>query len=151
MRSFSFAVLALVAAGCGSPEPEVNLPEGWEEAARLTDFSQSDCDGDPGEGFGRTQDLDVTLSTGFAAVSWTNTVFRCDQPLEAYVRRTNRVEVLVQPVEMNPEEPARCDCYYNLDFALNVTEADTEFAFYVRRDEAGGPSAPALVGELTVQ
>jgi len=152
MRPLSFLVLSLVTAGCGgASDPEPNLPPSWETATRLGDFTQSACDGDPGEEPERTQEINMTLSTGFASVSWTNAPFRCEQPLEAYVRRTDTVEILVQPIDMSPAEPARCDCFYNLDFALNVTEEDTVFTFFVRRDEAGGPSAPARVGQLTVE
>jgi hypothetical protein len=143
----SFAMVSLVLAGCSKAS---NLPDGWEDAALLLDFSQTACQGTVGEVEERTQEVGVTLRSGSAVVLWSNVVFRCDQAVEAYVRRGTSVDILVQPVDLLPEAPARCDCYYELDFAFNVDDADRRFSFYVRRDEVGGPSRPSLVGSIVI-
>ncbi|TVQ88727.1 MAG: hypothetical protein EA397_16150 [Deltaproteobacteria bacterium] len=128
------------------------LPEGWEDAARLADFSQSACmdDGDSASDEEPVEVIHVRAQPGVAIVHWADVTFRCDQPLEAYVRRGQRVDVLVQPIDLLPEGAARCDCRYELDFAINIDEGDRSFGFYVRRDELAGPSSPSLVGTVTV-
>ena len=141
-------VLAVVAVGCGGGS---NLPEGWEDALLLQDFSQSECVGDPDDGVERTQSVDLSVRSGGAFVAWTNVLFRCDQALEAYVRRGDSVDVLVQPIDLNPADPARCDCFYDLDLSFNVSDSERRFGFYTRRDEVGGPSSPSLLGNLVIE
>ncbi|MFK7930396.1 MAG: hypothetical protein AB8H79_19565, partial [Myxococcota bacterium] len=61
----------------------------------------------------------------------------------------NGVDILVQPVEMNPDIVAGCDCLYDLSIGFNGTESTTKFTFFKRGDELGGPSSPALIFELS--
>ena len=141
------AVLWLIS--CGGADSI--LPEGWEEAARLADFSQTACldEVDTSSDEEPVEEIHVRAQPGVAIVNWTHVTFRCDQPLEAYVRRGQRIDVLVQPVDLLPEGAARCDCRYELDFALNIDDGDRTFGFYVRRDELAGPSSPSLGGTVT--
>lgn len=142
-------MLLLLTACGGEDEPE--LPPGWEEATLLVDFGQTECTGDPIDEQ-RTAEINGNILSGAIRVTWTNAVFRCEQALEAYTRRDGtRIDLLVQPVELMPEEVARCDCYYDLDAGFNVPEDLATVGFYTRRDEVGGPSSPNLVGTLTVQ
>lgn len=153
MRALAFLVLPLIVTACGGGggEPEPNLPTGWEEASRLADFSQSACGGDPADDPTRTAGVDLLIASGAATTTMTNIVFRCDQPLEAWVRRTDTVDLLVQPIDVNPVDPARCDCFYDLEFSFNVFEDESTFVFYLRRDEAGGPSRPSELGRVTAE
>jgi hypothetical protein len=153
MRALSIPLLVVGAllAGCGGEEGP-NLPVGWEEATLLIDFGQTACLGDPLDDPEATQEINASLLSGSARITWTNALFRCEQDVEAYIRRDGtRVDVLVQPVEILPEQIARCDCYYDLDMSFNVDDSLTAIGFYTRNDEIGGPSSPSLVGTLTVQ
>jgi hypothetical protein len=142
------SVLLVVAAGCSGGS---NLPEGWEDALLAQDFEQSECVGTPDDGVERTQTVDVSVRSGGAYVTWTNVLFRCDQALEAYVRRGDSVDVLLQPVDLNPADPARCDCFYDVALSFNVSDTERRLGFYTRRDEVGGPSSPSLVGNLVIE
>ena len=56
--------------------------------------------------------------------------------------------LLVQPVDMEPDTVARCDCLYDLDIQWNIEESLETLKVYKRADEYGGPSTPALFGQL---
>lgn len=147
-----FAVVTLplfLAVACGEPEPE--LPEGWEEAEPVVEFSQSPCGGDP-VAEPQDQSINVTTGGGTADVVWENARFRCDQAVEGFLRRTaGALDLLVQPTDLNPDEVARCDCYYTLNAGFNTADSDRTFTFYTRADEVGGPSSPSRVGSVTVE
>lgn len=139
-------LLPLVIA-CGEDGPD--LPEGWEEAEPILEFEQSDCGADPSEGY--ETGINVQVSSGAADVTWTNQPFRCEQPVEAYIRREGAgIDVLVQPVEIHPEEVVRCDCLYDLGMGFNMSDSETSITFYTRNDEAGGPSSPSRIGTVTI-
>ena len=142
--------MLLLLTACGG-EDGPDLPVGWEEAELLVDFGQSACAGDPTEG-ARDVEINGAINSGAIRITWTNAVFRCEQDVEAYIRREGTtIDLLVQPVEILPEEVARCDCYYDLDAGFNVADDLSAITFYTRRDEVGGPSSPNRVGTLTVQ
>lgn len=148
MHKLLFAA-TLGLASCTSDNP--NLPEDWQEALLLSDFMQTTCRGEPGDGEEHPEEVGVVVRSGAAFVTWTNVLFRCDQDLEAWVRRSGTaVDVLVQPIDLNPEAPARCDCFYDLDLSFNLSDQERQLSFYTRRDEAGGPSSPTQVGSLTI-
>lgn len=142
-----FAVVVLLVA-CGGQES--NLPEGWEEASLIVDFAQTVCLDEVDSDEEIVEEIRVNAQSGAAVISWKNVVFRCEQPLEAYLRRGNQLDVLVQPVDLFPEDIVRCDCRYDLDFAFNIGEGERRFGFFVRRDQVGGSSSPSLVGTVVI-
>ena len=93
----------ILALGACSSGP--NLPEGWEDAELLNDFTQSECGGEPGTA---TEEFNAFKAPPSLEITWTNTAFRCEQPVEGYLRRLGVThELLVQPVDMEPDTVAR--------------------------------------------
>lgn len=144
MRACLVWPLLLVA--CGEPEPE--MPEGWEDATLLVDFTQSDCAGDPGSA---QEEILVQVTLPTVRVNWDKTLFRCDQAVEAYLRQGDgNVDLLVQPVDLNPEQVARCDCLYDLEARFNGDETLGSVTLYKRNDEVGGPSTPVQITSVVL-
>lgn len=139
------AMPASMLVGCGESGP--NLPEGWEEAELIREFTQSECMGEPpADGA-----IEVQGGIGTLTVTWENAAFRCEQSIEAYVRRNGvSHDILIQPVEMNPETVARCDCLYNLELGYNVSDEVSSVTLYTRPDEYGGPSSPQNIGTINL-
>lgn len=139
MLSRALLVLPLLIACGGGPD----LPEGWEDAELIAEFNQSDCQGDPPAG----GQVDAQLGPGTLSITWQDATFRCDQPVEGYVKRIGVThEILVQPVDLLPDEYARCDCLYDLDWRYNVNEDLETVTLFSRRDEIGGASSPQTIG-----
>lgn len=119
-----------------------DLPSGWEAAEPLDDFSQGPC-GDTGavvlaasvEGEGVRLD---------AAPVWG----RCEQELSGWWQEGGSgAEVLVQPVDMEPDTVAKCSCAYDLSMA--VPTGATSLDVYQRGDRYGGDE-PTVQGLGTV-
>ncbi len=119
-----------------------DLPEGWEDAAPIEDFSQKACDGSPYEEYETT----VTAAPEGDATrfEWENAHFRCAQDVEGFYRFDGPLlQVLVQPVDMHPSVVAGCDCLYNIDFS--VEGADDGWELWRRWDALNEPNDPVLV------
>jgi len=145
-RSLTLVPVAVLAMACSSGP---NLPEGWEEAELVNDFQQSECTGEPGTG--ATEEINGVADATTMELSWTNTEFRCEQKVEAYLKRLGVThELLVQPVEMEPDEVANCDCLYDLDAQWNISGDLESVRIFKRVDEFGGPSAPAQIAQLNL-
>jgi hypothetical protein len=132
-------------AACDTPD----LPEGWEDAERIEDFTQAACDqGDTGAPVitGEQQDGDVALTVGPVG-------FRCAQDVEGYWMPTGDAgaSVLVQPIDMNPTSVAKCDCLY--DLALTIpTATPVTMEVYKRWDRHGDDDPqPVAIGTVEVQ
>jgi hypothetical protein len=139
--------LSLVFALACSAEPASPLPVGWELAREISDFTQGACLDDGSQEPGS---IGVFIQNATAFVTWARVSFRCDQPLTAYARFGTMIDVLVQPVDLHPDAPARCDCLYTLDFAFEVDSDVERFNFYIRHDEHAGPTLPELTGTIVV-
>lgn len=119
-----------------------DLPEGWEDAERIADFSQSPCSGDPYEGPEAT--VTTSVDDGATAFVYDAAQFRCSQDVEGFARIDGDVlGVLVQPVDMNPSSIAKCDCLYRLEFT--VPEWDGAWEVWRRWDAINDPNDPELV------
>lgn len=143
------AVLALLLlAACGP-----DLPEGWEDAEPVEDFTQDPCD-DTG---GTPPEVEATVTASVAdpglRVVGDDVRFRCDQAVEAFYQADGEtVDVLVQPRNMNPRTVARCDCFYRIEAGIPEASPAT-VRLYRRSDHYGGDdgeSAPSLVGTAEV-
>jgi hypothetical protein len=144
----SLALLVLL----GACEPD--LPDGWEDAVAVDDFTQDDCDdtgGDP-------PDLETTVTAsedepGLRVVG-NNVQFRCAQDVEGFYQRSGEaVDVLVQPVDMNPESVLKCDCYYRIEAGI-PEEPPATVSLYRRWDlhgqHDGETTLPVLLGTVEV-
>src|SRR5262249_34781658 len=141
--------LALVLAGCGG---SADLPAGWEGAERIADFSQNACSGDS---FGETvhEKVVVAALNGSVRVEYDDAQFRCNQNVEGFARTSSGgLDVLVQPVDMDPTEVARCDCLYDVSMTIDgLATGATKVGVYRRWDNINTPNDPVRVGSSTVE
>jgi len=141
-------MLILVAfAACGA-----DLPEGWEDARRVAALEQSACAGDPygadDTGGGPDERVEASASADGLAVSYLEAHFRCAQDVAGWYRTPDGdVDVLVQPVDMNPRSVAKCDCLYDVTFTVPV-QAPVTLTLYRRWDNLNDPNEPVLVGTV---
>src|SRR5262245_1225801 len=106
---FCFSSLVLLA--CGGEEWD--LPDGWDDAEKLSDFMQMPCDQSSLER--PDEAVRASPSGKQIQVEYLHAHFRCQQDVEAFVReRGAALDVLVQPIEMDVTTPVRCDCRYDL-------------------------------------
>jgi hypothetical protein len=141
------------AAGCGP-----DLPSGWEEAELVAELKQSPC----GDGGSTPTGIGTGTGTGTVAdqvsvqfedpvhVEYLGAIFRCAQEVEAYALADgDRLDLLVQPVDMHPSEVARCDCAY--DVTMDVAEYEgvpTEVRVFQRGDALNDPNDPVEVDTI---
>ncbi len=135
-------ILALLA--CGA-----DLPEGWEDAQPVDDFTQSDCDGSPYD-TGWSEAMTASAADPGIRVVGEPVHFRCAQDVEAFYRTASgAIDVLIQPVDMNPKAVAGCDCLYRVE--AGIPEAPpAEVSLYRRWDNINEPNEPVLIGTATV-
>lgn len=120
-----------------------DLPEGWEDALVVEDFTQGQCQGDPYGDYDETVTAEVQGAD--LAFDWRQAPFRCEQDVEGFYRTEgDRLQVLVQPRDMHPTSVAKCDCLYDLTFA--VPDWDGPWDAYRRWDAINDPNEPVLVG-----
>jgi hypothetical protein len=76
--------------------------------------------------------------------------FRCEQPVEAYLREeAQSLELLVQPIDMNPDAVAGCDCRYQISMQISLDSDAHQLTLFRRWDNLNAPNPPVRVGELT--
>lgn len=145
MRRFLSLGAGVAVAAC------VNLPEGWEDARRVPDFTQSDCDGSPYDTAQAEPELTATEGgDGALAVSAEPLTFRCAQDVEGFWKESGGLgELLVQPKDMHPSAVAGCDCLYRIDARVQTDGVDT-VAVWRRWDDLNEPNDPIKVGEAAV-
>jgi hypothetical protein len=132
-------------AGCGP-----DLPAGWEDATPVDALTQSACDGTPYEDFDERVESDLTGDP--LSVDVFETPFRCAQEVEAFWKRDgDRIEVLVQPIDMNPRVVAGCDCLYDLSITVTETgEPSTALEVWRRWDALNDPNEPVSIGSIAL-
>lgn len=145
MNRWMLAASTLGLAACGP-----DLPAGWEDARPVTSLVQSECDGSPlkkahderVEGDITASPLEVVLREGH---------FRCAQDVEGFYKLSGTgVDVLVQPVDMNPRVVAACDCLYDVEMtvALEVDLAPDAVTVFRRWDNLNDDNDPVEIGSL---
>lgn len=141
--------------GCSSStEPgtgsNADLPVGWENAKPVTGLVQVECAGAEldfkGEG--------ATFVAGFGKldVTYDKAHFRCEQSVEGYFQTSEQaLEIIVQPVDMNPSSVARCDCAYGITLTVQPLEAG-EFSttLFRRWDSLNEPNDPVEIASELV-
>lgn len=134
---------ALLLAGCGN-----DLPPGWEGAERIEDLYQRECSGDPYTGGDERVEAEATPDA--IGVDYLDAHFRCEQKVEGFFKTSgDRVDVLVQPIDMNPSAVAACDCLYDIRMTLPVT-APATVTLYRRWDALNEPNDPVEIGSVDV-
>ena len=137
-------VLLVVAGGCAGAD----LPAGWEDAERIA-VTQSECAGNPYE---RNQEA-MQASPHGAGIDlvYQKAHFRCEQTVEAFVRTEGeRIDLLFQPVDMEPGTVAACDCLYDLTVSLEADPGAREVTVYRRWDNLNTPNDPVPIGSASV-
>lgn len=154
-RSVIFALCGALALGCGGRSgpslASVDLPAGWEDAKRVTQLTQDDCSGSPYEG--ADERISVTPGTGKLAIDYQEAHFRCEQDVEGFYRSTgSALDVLVQPIDMDPDSVAACDCLYDVTIGIDpVAPGSRQVTVYRRWDNINDPNDPVRIGSEDVE
>ena len=152
MKSAFVLVFVCGLPSCGTDESDApagsaDLPAGWEDADRIPVLTQTECreaEGDPVEAISAVSGPDGLR------VEYLQAHFRCAQAVEGFFRETDGgLDLLIQPVEMNPESVAKCLCRYDLGMSLSGNDAD-EVTVYRRWDNLNRDNDPVRVGSAPV-
>jgi hypothetical protein len=134
---------------CTSPDYP-DLPKGWEDAERVSHFLQLACpgaDSEPGD-----ERMDVRGAEREVLIEYYDAPFRCAQELEAYSKESgSQLDVLVQPVDMHPENVTKCDCLYELHLLVETWQ-ERRYAvdLYRRWDHFNSDNDPVEVASTEV-
>lgn len=156
LPDIAYLGLVLSLAACSSTEataPAADLPSSFTGALRLTDFHQAECDGSPygDAGSALRERIEGTVEGHSILATYVGAHFRCAQDVEGFVRTSaSALDVLVQPVDMNPASIAKCDCLYRITFSVPATEGHHVLSLYRRWDHKSGSDQPTRIGSLTV-
>lgn len=128
-----------------------DLPAGWEGAEPVEDLVQRECAGSPYD-----TGVEPTVTSALddpLLVSATAVPFRCAQDVEGFWRQVGPiVDVLVQPIDMDPREVAGCDCLYDLEVTVGSPDPDTtEVVLWRRGDNWNDPNGPEEVGHVAAE
>jgi hypothetical protein len=117
----------------------------------VAELTQAECSGSPLDN--RNEQVSFTPSKGKVDIDYQEAHFRCAQDVEGFFRTTGSgIDVLVQPVDMNPDSVARCDCLYDITILLDpVTPGQHAVAVYRRWDNINEDNEPVRIGGETVQ
>jgi hypothetical protein len=136
-------LLLTAALGCASSDPD--LPAGWEGAQRIEHFEQHPC-GDSALN-APAEMIDVEAAQDGIRVDYEHAHFRCEQDVEGYLRETGtKLDVLVQPIDMNPKAVAACDCTYAVAMTLPAKSGQHEVTVYRRWDNINDDNDPVKIG-----
>ena len=143
MRIAYLTALVLLA-GCAP-----DLPEEWEDARHIDDFTQEECDGSPMD-TGWESTVSASVGTPGLRVVGDNLPFRCEQEVEGFYRVDgDAVDILVQPVNMDPRSVANCDCLYKVEAGIPEDPPAT-VTLYRRWDSINDENNPVMVGTVEV-
>lgn len=148
MRNRISGIAALLLVGCGGAD----LPEGWEDAEAIEGLTQSECNA---SAYDETvkEALVATPERGAVHVEYRAAHFRCAQEVEGFVRMAGgKVDVLVQPVDMDPSGVAGCDCRYDVGMKIKgLSKRVVGVELYRRWDNHNEPNDPVKIGSAEVQ
>lgn len=153
MQTLSVSLSALLAyafalAACSSDLGK-DLPQGWEDAAQAKNLVQEVC---PGSEDFTDEHASFAGGEGSIAVDYQHAHFRCEQDVEGFFKvGDGTVEMLVQPIDMNPSAVAGCDCGYNITFLAEPVAAGTmQTTLYRRWDAINNPNDPVPIASAAV-
>lgn len=147
----------IAALGCTDATYGVpDLPDDWQGATHVDRLTQSACGSDPTQGL--PEAINLSTDAGTIEVAYAHAPFRCTQDVEAYLRKQqDTLDVLVQPVNLNPPVIARCSCQYDLSLVLpalkreHLAAGHYQVNVFRRADHIGDESSePVAVGTGTV-
>ncbi|MEQ1570071.1 MAG: hypothetical protein ABMA64_30840 [Myxococcota bacterium] len=138
-------MMVLTLFACG-----VDLPPGWEDAVPVESLAQQPCGGSPYD-TGISSIVTAELAADPLTVDATAVPFRCAQDVEGFWKESgDQVDVLVQPIDMDPRQVAGCDCLYDLAIVVGSPDAAPSAVTLWRRwDSLNDPNDPVKVGEVT--
>jgi hypothetical protein len=148
--SITLCLALLVAAGCTDSDSGANadLPSGWEGAKKIADFTQMECDGGSDES---EESIAVEGVAGGIELAYDHARFRCSQDVEGFARRSEgQLDILIQPVDMNPSSVAKCDCTYDIVAKVAAAAGEHTVTVYRRPDNIGGEHDPVKVDSADV-
>jgi hypothetical protein len=152
LAPLAFFVPLLIACGGSDDRPvSADLPVGWESAKRVAELVQLECSGSPYDN--PNERVSFNAGTGKLGIDYREAHFRCVQDVEGFSREAGaRIDVLVQPIDMNPQSVAACDCLYDITILLDpVTSGAHDVAVYRRWDNLNDPNEPIRIGGGSVQ
>lgn len=143
-------VFLAVCVGCADVDTaEYDLPLGWEDSRLVSSFivelsadscveSEECARVEPSFGGGRSSLL----------VDVFGLRFRCEQDTHAFFKIADTVaDFLVQPVDMDPESVAKCDCDYDVAMVVDgISVGVVDVNVYRRWDNWSGPNDPVPIG-----
>jgi hypothetical protein len=141
-------LFASLAAGCLA---EPDFPEGWEEAAPVASFTRAACGDDTYLEDGDER-VEASGALGTVSVSYLDAHFRCDQEVEGFqLLEGDTLSILVQPIDMDPRETARCDCLYDIELAVEDLPAGALTVDVFRRwDNLNDDNDPVFIASVGV-
>ena len=130
---------SVLVSGCSE-----DLPPGWEGAEHVTKLTQSECGGNAYE-----SESSATFLPGKRKLTleYEHAHFRCQQEVEGFYKDAGgMLEVLVQPVDMDPGEVASCDCIYDIDIVIeSLASGSRQAILYRRGDNINVPNDPVVI------
>ncbi|WP_438013794.1 hypothetical protein WMF18_22980 [Sorangium sp. So ce315] len=148
MRNTMAGIGMLLGIGCGGAD----LPEGWEDATAIEGLTQSEC---KASAYDETvkETLAATPERGAVRLDYGAAHFRCDQEVEGFVRIAGgKMDVLVQPVDMDPGAVAGCDCRYDIGMTIEgLSKGAVAVELYRRWDNLNEPNDPVKIGAAEVE
>jgi len=152
LAPISFFVLLLVACGGSDDQPvSADLPLGWESAKRVAELIQLECSGSPYDN--PNERVSFNAGNQKLDVDYREAHFRCAQDVEGFSREVGAaIDVLVQPIDMNPQSVTKCDCLYDITILLEpVASGAHDVTVYRRWDNLNDPNEPVRIGGGSVQ
>jgi hypothetical protein len=142
MRRLCLITCVVVGSSACSSGPD--LPDGWEDAERVERFEQRPCSR-------QFETPDETLAwqahDAGLSVTYDHAQFRCEQNVEAYRRdRNDMIDLLVQPVDMDPSKVAGCDCLYEISMDIPAMRGAYKLTLYRRWDNESSPNPLVKIG-----
>jgi len=161
LAKHAWLLIPVLALGCAPGKDDdgnggpADLPSGWGSADRISDLTQTECEGDP---YGDTGSGDYdergtfTAGVGSLEVVYDDAHFRCAQDVEGFARRSGRtLDVLVQPIDMDPDPVAGCDCLYTVTMEItDLPAGDYAVSLSRRWDNINDDNDPVLIATDTV-
>lgn len=135
---------ALLLAACSSGDSN-DLPDGWGGAAPVKSLVQEECSN--GDMDFSNESASYTGGVGSIGVVYQDAHFRCVQKVEGFFKTAgDAVDILVQPIDMDPSSVAACDCGYKITFLVEPVTAGSHTATLYRRwDNITQPNQPVPI------
>lgn len=137
-------VFALFSGACSSSDSS-DLPEGWGGANRVKSLVQEVCPNSDMDF--ADESASFSGDTGSVGVLYQDAHFRCEQDVDGFFKTAgDAVDILVQPIDMNPKSTAGCDCGYNITFVVDpVSSGPHMVSLYRRWDNITTPNDPVKI------